>query len=727
MSYAENIHKILDSNHHNPHGVLGYHEPHDSNGSAIRAFFPNAASMEVVFLDTHELFRMDKIREEGFFHVLFTTKKRQPYQFRLTNSHGHSWLQKDPYRHSSFLSEYDLYLFSEGNHHRLYQMLGAHPGTLDGVQGVKYAVWAPNARRVSVVGNFNDWDGRRNLMRSRGNSGVWELFIPDHFPGEMYKFEIKAHNGHLFQKTDPFGFQYELRPQNSAIVNDLNTYLWKDSAWMKSRGTKNGLEAPITIYELHLGSWMRIPGEEHRFLTYHEFADKLIPYVKWMGYTHIELLPLMEHPLDISWGYQVTGYYAPTSRFGTPQDFMFFVDRCHQEGLGVILDWVPAHFPKDAFSLAQFDGTCLYEHEDPRKGAHQDWGTLIFNYGRNEVRNFLIANALFWYDKYHLDGLRIDAVASMLYLDYSRKEGEWVPNAFGGRENLEAIDFMRHLNSILYRYYPDTMTSAEESTSFPGVSRPMFDGGLGFGFKWNMGWMHDFLNYATKEPVHRKYHHNELTFSMLYAFHENFILPLSHDEVVHGKKALLAKMPGDSWQKFSTLRLTYGFMMAHPGKKLLFMGGEFGQWSEWNSETSLDWHLNDYPPHQGLQRWVRDLNLLYKREPALFEVDFHHSGFEWIDCSDNDNSIVSFLRWAKEYRQFVIAVCNFTPVIRHDYRLGVPFCAHYVELLNSDAEIYGGSNQGNLGGRHSDDIPWMGRPHSISITLPPLSVLYFKM
>ena len=726
MPYANQIQRILDSTHHDPFEVLGYHE-FDNKTSSIRAFFPNAATMDVIFLKNNEIHRMDKIRDEGFFHVNFPSMKREPYIFRITNHHGFSWNQSDPYHHGPVVSEFDMHLFSEGNQHRLYDMLGAHPFTLDGVKGVKYAVWAPNAKRVSLVGNFNNWDGRRNPMRNRGQGGIWELFMPDHCEGELYKFEIKTHTGEILVKTDPLGFQFEMRPATSSIVYNIRNYSWNDSNWMANRYEHNGQDCPVSIYEVHLSSWMRIPEDNNRWLTYRELADKLVPYVQWMGFSHVELLPVAEYPFDGSWGYQVTGYYAPTSRFGSPNDFKYFVDKCHQAGIGVIMDWVPAHFPRDTFSLANFDGTCLYEHADPKKGAHQDWGTLIFNYGRNEIRNFLVSNALFWYDIFHIDGLRVDAVASMLYLDYSRKPGEWIPNQYGGRENLEAIDFLKQLNTIVYQYFPDTMTIAEESTAFPGVSQPVFNNGLGFGFKWNMGWMHDFLSFITKDPIHRKYHHNELTFSMLYAYHEHFILPLSHDEVVHGKGALLSKMPGDPWQKFANLRVTYSFMYSHPGKKLLFMGSEFGQWDEWNFDTSLDWHLNNYPPHRGIQLLLKDLNHLYSTDPAFHEVDYSPTGFEWIDCSDYESSIVSFIRWSKDYKTAFIAIFNFTPVVRYDYRLGVPFQGHWDEIFNSDSEVYGGSNVGNCGGRDSEDIPWQGRPYSINITLPPLGAIYFKL
>ncbi|HBR21167.1 MAG TPA: 1,4-alpha-glucan branching enzyme, partial [Nitrospiraceae bacterium] len=543
---------------------------------------------------------------------------------------------------------------------------------------------------------------------------------------EVYKFEIKSKSGEIFLKADPYAFYFEARPKSASVVYDIDRYRWNDSEWLEMRSRKNWFDSPVSLYEAHLGSWMRVPEEENRFLTYRELADKLIGYVKEMGYTHIELMPVTEHPLDASWGYQTVGYFAPTSRHGAPEDFMYFIDKCHQNNIGVILDWVPAHFPKDAHGLGYFDGTALYEHADPRKSEHKDWGTLIFNYGRNEVRNFLISSALFWLEKYHIDGLRVDAVASMIYLDYSKKEGEWVPNVFGGRENLEAIDFLKSFNEIVHRHHQGILTIAEESTAWTGVSRPTHLGGLGFSLKWNMGWMHDILEYFSKDPVYRKHHHGNLTFSLLYAFTENFMLVLSHDEVVHGKSSMLGKMPGDMWQKFANLRLLYGFMYGHPGKKLLFMGGEFGQWDEWDFDHSLDWHLLQYEPHQKLRHYVRDLNRLYRTELPLYEVDFSYSGFEWIDFHDTEQSVISFIRKGKKAEDFLVFVCNFTPAPRYNYRIGVPDAGLYKEILNSDSAGYGGSNTGNAGGILSEDISWSGRPHSISITLPPLAVVVFK-
>jgi len=563
-------------------------------------------------------------------------------------------------------------------------------------------------------------------MRTRGSSGVWEIFIPGVWEGELYKYEIKTRNNELYLKADPYAFYSELRPGTASVVYDLDKYKWNDDAWMKERDSGNFFDKPVSIYEVHLGSWARVVEEENRFLTYTEFAHKLVDYVKEMGYTHIELLPITEHPYDGSWGYQVTGYYSLTSRYGKPEEFMYFVDKCHQEGIGVIIDWVPAHFPKDGHGLARFDGTALYEHCDPRQGEHPDWGTLIFNYGRHEVRNFLVANALFWFEKYHIDGLRVDAVASMLYLDYGKKPGEWLPNKWGGKENVEAIEFLRRLNTTVFRYFPGVMMIAEESTSWALVSRPPYVGGLGFSFKWNMGWMNDYLRYISMDPIYRKYHHNYLTFSMMYAYSENFILVLSHDEVVHGKGSMINKMPGDYWQKFAGLRVSYGFMYGHPGKKLLFMGGEFGQFIEWNYKQSLDWHLLDYEMHRKLQKYVKDLNMLYRSEKALYELDFSKEGFEWIDCSDADHGVVSFIRRGRNKEDVLIFVCNFTPVIYFNYRIGVPYNVSYREILNSDSKIYGGNNIGNMGELHAEEIGFHNRPYSFTLTIPALSTLIFK-
>ncbi|MBI5195776.1 MAG: 1,4-alpha-glucan branching protein GlgB [Nitrospirae bacterium] len=625
------------------------------------------------------------------------------------------------------LSDFDLYLIGEGTHYKSYEKLGAHIKKIKGKNGVHFSVWAPNAEAVSVIGDFNKWNKKRHLMRLSGNSGIWELFVPGLGEGEIYKFWVKSKfNNYAEEKADPYGFYFEVRPKSASIVADINKYKWSDHAWMTQRQKKNWLESPVSIYEVHLGSWVRIAEENNRSLTYRELAQNLIPYVKEMGYTHIELMPVMEHPLDESWGYQVIGYFAPTSRFGAPEDFMYFVDQCHLNNIGVILDWVPAHFPKDPHGLASFDGTCLYEHADPRKGEHRDWGTLIFNYGRNEVSNFLISNVLFWLEKYHIDGLRLDAVASMLYLDYSRQPDDWLPNIYGGNENLEAITFLKKFNEVVHQQHPGVLTIAEESTAWTMVSRPTYLGGLGFSLKWNMGWMHDTLVYFTKDPVHRKYHHNNLTFSLLYAFTENFVLVLSHDEVVHGKCSMLDKMPGDFWQRFANLRLLYGLMYSHPGKKLLFMGGEIGQWVEWRFNESLEWQLLQYEPHLKLQRYVKDLNSIYKREPALYEIDFHHTGFEWIDFNDWEHSAVSFMRKAKNPDDFVVAALNFTPVPRGGYRIGVPKEGFYKEIINSDSGIYWGSNIGNSGGVHAEPIPWHGEPFSLNLTLPPLGMVILK-
>jgi 1,4-alpha-glucan branching enzyme len=628
---------------------------------------------------------------------------------------------------SPFLTEFDLYLWSEGTHYRAYEKLGAHITEQGGLTGTYFAAWAPNAREVSVIGDFNGWDPRAFFLRQRGVSGIWEGFVPGVGQGDLYKYAITSnHHGYRVVKADPYAFASQTRPNTASKVWDLSGHAWQDDDWMARRGQAHRYDAPIAVYEVHLGSWMRVPEEGNRWLTYLELADRLADYVHHMGYTHVELLPVSEHPLDMSWGYQTSGYFAPTSRYGTPQDFMTLVDALHRRGIGVILDWVPAHFPRDEFALGYFDGTHLYEHADPRLGAHQDWGTFIFNYGRREVSNFLISNALFWLDKYHVDGLRVDAVASMLYLDYSRKEGEWLPNRYGGRENLDAIDFLRRFNERVYGEYPDALTLAEESTAWPGVSRPTYMGGLGFGYKWDMGWMHDTLRYLAHDPVHRKYHHNELTFRMLYAFTENYLLPLSHDEVVHGKRALLSKMPGDLWQKFANLRLLYGYMYAQPGKKLLFMGGEFGQWDEWNADRSLDWHLLQWEPHQGLQRFVRDLNTLYRAEPALHQRDSDPAGFEWIDANDSEQSVICFLRRGRDTRDEVIVALNFTPVSRLHYRIGVSHGGRWDEILNSDAPLYGGSGQGNLGSALAVSESWHGRPFLLDVTLPPLGLVMFK-
>ncbi|AMM40370.1 glycogen branching protein [Candidatus Desulfofervidus auxilii] len=627
----------------------------------------------------------------------------------------------------SLFTDYDIYLFKQGNHFRLYEKLGAHLMTVNNIQGAFFGVWAPNAANVSVIGDFNGWNTETHPLRMREDgSGIWEGFIPHIKQGTLYKYHIVSkYNHYEVDKGDPYAFYWEVSPKTASIVWDLS-YEWKDSAWMTNRYKSNNLQSPFSIYEVHLGSWRRVPEENNRFLTYREMADYLVKYVKDMGFTHVEFMPLMEHPFYGSWGYQTLGYFAPSSRYGTPQDFMYLIDCLHQHGIGVILDWVPSHFPNDEYGLAYFDGTYLYEHAEPKKRFHPEWNSYIFNHGRYEVRAFLISSALFWLEKYHIDGLRVDAVASMLYLDYGRKEGEWVPNEYGGRENLDAICFLQKFNEIVYKNHPDIQTIAEESTAWPMVTRPTYVGGLGFGMKWNMGWMHDTLEYFSKEPIYRKYHHNQLTFSIWYAFSENFLLPLSHDEVVHGKGSLLSKMAGDDWQKFANLRLLFGYMYTHPGKKLLFMGGEFGQWQEWYHEESLHWHLLEYPHHQGIQKWIRDLNHFYRNEPALYELDFQPEGFEWIDFSNWEESIIIFVRRDKSTKDIILVVCNFTPVPRYNYRVGVPEGGFWKEALNSDAQVYGGSGHGNLGGAEAAPIPWHGKNYSLSLTLPPLGVLIFK-
>jgi 1,4-alpha-glucan branching enzyme len=625
------------------------------------------------------------------------------------------------------ISDYEAYLFNEGTWLRAWEKMGARPVVHDDVAGYGVAVWAPNAKGVSIVGDFNGWDGRANPLRNLGNSGLWECFVPGLGPGEHYKLEIHPHQGPPFTKADPFALAAELPPRTASVTADLGRHVWQDAAWIAARDQRNLLDAPMSIYELHAGSWRRKPEEGNRQLSWREMAAELVPYVRHMGFTHIELLPMMEHPFDGSWGYQVTGYFAPTRRHGSPDDFRYFVDQCHLNGIGVILDWVPGHFPKDAHGLAWFDGTSLFEHADPRQGEHQDWGTLIFNYGRHEVRNFLLTNAMYWLESFHIDGLRVDAVASMIYLDYSRDEGQWIPNQYGGRENLEAIDFLRELNTVTHGHHPGVAIIAEESTAFPAVSRPTWVGGLGFTFKWNMGWMHDILTYVQKDPVYRRWEHQHLTFSMLYAYNENFVLPFSHDEVVHGKRSMMDKMPGDPWQKAATLRALYTFMFAHPGKKLLFMGLEFGQWTEWRHNVSLDWHLSDLPLHAGIRHVVEDLNRLYTREAALHEVDFEPAGFSWIDCNDYESSVISFVRRARDPRDFVVAVLNWTPIVRYGYRVGVPEPGLYQELLNSDAAPYGGGNVGNAGAVATEPIPAHGYQQSVNLTLPPLAGLLLKL
>jgi 1,4-alpha-glucan branching enzyme len=717
-----------------PFSVLGPHPVSTPNGNAlaIRALIPNAEEVQVVLGEPLAAFPAARIHPGGVFEaVLPATAARRAipggYKFRVRYVGGVTVEIHDPYNFPSLFTDFDLHLIGEGTHYEKYEKLGAHPREVAGVRGVHFAVWAPNALRVSVTGDFNLWDGRMHTMRSLGQTGLWEIFIPEVALGSIYKFEIRPRGAPLpILKADPYAFRAEVRPLSGSIVCELAGYSWADHTWMSARRERDWLAAPISIYEVHAGSWQRITEEGNRWLTYRELADQLVPYAKKLGYTHIELLPIMEYPFDGSWGYQTTGYFAPTSRYGAPHDMMYFVDRCHQEGLGVLLDWTPAHFPTDAHGLGEFDGTHLYEHADPRQGFHPDWGTYVFNYNRTEVQNYLLSNALFWLDKYHIDGLRVDAVASMLYLDYSRKEGEWIPNEFGGRENLAAIGFLKRLNEVVHARFPGVLMAAEESTAWPAVSRPTYLGGLGFTLKWNLGWMNDTLAYFERDPIHRKYYQSRMTFSMLYAFTENFILPLSHDEVVHGKKSLLRKMPGDSWQEFANLRLLYAYQYAHPGKKLLFMGQEFAQPAEWNFDASLDWHLLEYKPHLGVQQLVADLNRLYKTEAALHEVDFDWQGFEWLDCNDADASVLSFVRRARDSKDFLIVVANFTPVLRENYRVAVPKPGRYREVLNSDAEAYGGTNAGNQGNVNADPIPWTGRDYSLNLRLPPLGALILK-
>jgi 1,4-alpha-glucan branching enzyme len=723
---VDEVNAFLAGAHPDPFRILGPHRVGDD--LVVRIFRPDAKEVSiVVHRKAEQRFVADQLRPEGFFQATLPGMNRDiDYHVHLTGWDGSTALVRDPYSYGLIMGEVDLHLFSEGNHLQLYEQFGAHLRKIGDTEGVYFAVWAPNAQRVSVVGDFNGWDGRVNPMRRLVGSGVWELFLPGVSEGDHYKFEIRTPGGALLLKADPFGFFSQHGKQTSSMIYNLDRYQWNDRDWMKRRPNQKLQTSPISIYEVHLGSWRRQTEEGNRSLSYLELADTLIPYVLEMGYTHIELLPVAEHPFEGSWGYQITNYYAPTSRLGNPDELRHFIDKCHQAGLGVIMDWVPAHFPKDIHALAEFDGTDLYEHADPRQGEHQDWGTLIFNFGRNEVRNFLIGNALFWLDKYHIDGLRVDAVASMLYLDYSRKAGEWIPNPFGGRENLDAVYFLKRFNEVCYERFPGIMTIAEESTAWPGVTQPTYLGGLGFGFKWNMGWMHDFLHYMALDPIFRRFHHNNITFSLMYAFAEHFILVLSHDEVVHGKRSILNKMPGDEWQQFANLRMFLAWMYGHPGKKLLFMGGEFGQRREWNHDGQLDWELLSQPKHDGLRRLVQHLNYVYKNEAALWACDDTHEGFEWIDFHDSENSVVAFMRRSRD-GGILVFVVNATPVVRQGYRLGVPVAGFYREIINTDAETYGGSNVGNMGGFEAEDFPWQGRTHSLMISLPPLATVAFKL
>ena len=724
---SSEIDRVIDSDHHDPFAVLGLHFiDQEPRAALVRTFQPHAEWVQIV-IDGQKKF-MYKMRPEGLFEIVLPEFSEPfPYEFEIKYYDNTVATVADPYCFLPQLGDMDRYLFNSGTHYNIYNKLGAHPDTIEGINGTVFRVWAPAARRVSVIGNFNSWDGRVHQMRSLDNSGIWELFIPGVMEKALYKFEIRTQYRDLLIKSDPYQFCGELRPKTASIVCSLDKYSWNDTAWLERRSKSKPYDQPVSIYEVHLGSWRRDPGDPQRFLTYKELADVLVPYVKQMGFTHIELMPVMEHPLDESWGYQVTAYYSITSRYGTPEEFMYLVDLCHQNNIGVILDWVPAHFPTDAHSLARFDGTALYEHEDPRQGAHPEWGTLVFNYGRKEVSNFLIANALFWFDRYHIDGLRVDAVASMIYLDYSRKEGEWIPNCYGGKENIDAIEFLRHLNSIVYDHYPNVMMIAEESTSFYGVSKPADLGGLGFGFKWNMGWMNDSLSYISKDPLYRKYHHNALTFSLYYAFSENFILSISHDEVVHGKRSLLAKMPGDLWQQYANLRLFFTYQWCHPGKKLTFMGSEFGHWSEWYCKTSLDWHLTEQEGlHQKTRDFVQALNQVYHNYPALWQVDFSYDGFQWLDFNDIDNSVIGFARFGIDHREHLVCVFNFTPQVHYNYKMGVPAGVPYVEIFNSDYDRFGGSNVLNVNPLESFQEPFGFAPYHIRVNLPPLGGIILK-
>ncbi|MFT5301795.1 MAG: 1,4-alpha-glucan branching enzyme [Mariniblastus sp.] len=695
----------------------------------VRAFLPDAETATIVSSGGRHELPMRRIHAGGIFEVVCDAERFETglgkYKFKYVQGDT-TMTAHDPYAFPPMMGELDLHLFNEGNHSEIHEKLGAHVREVNGVHGVNFAVWAPNAKSICVVGDFNQWKGQRHQMTKLASSGIWELFLPDVSVGDAYKFRVVDFYDQQIDKADPFGFYAELPPRTASVVAELDGYEWGDTAWMTQRESQDPLEQPVSVYEMHLGSWRQDDSRENGWMNYREIAHQLVDYCTQFNFTHIELMPVTEHPYTGSWGYQTVGYFACTSRYGTPEDFMYFVDYCHQHGIGVIIDWVPAHFPKDAHGLAKFDGTALYEHSDPRQGEHPDWDTLIFNYDRNEVRNFLVSNAMFWLEKYHIDGLRVDAVASMLYLDYSRKEGQWIPNKYGGRENLGAIEFLKEMNERVHEKYSGVMTLAEESTAWEGVSRPVKDGGLGFNIKWNMGWMNDTLRYFQKDPIHRKYHHDELTFSLIYAFTENFMLPFSHDEIVHGKGSLLEQMPGDLWQKFANLRLLYGYLWTHPGKKLVFMGCEFGQWNEWNCNSELQWDLLQWDSHQGMQKMVGDLNRIYQAEPALYEVDFADEGFEWIDANNRDASVLGYIRRAKDPDDFILVCCNFTPAVHNDYRLGVPEAGSYQEIFNSDSEYYGGTNLGNGIGLISEKIEAQSRPNSISITIPPMAVTMFK-
>lgn len=723
----DTLQSIADSNCDNVFAYLGRHAL-DESTSIIRAFLPAADKVEVIdYQHGNTVTVMALMHEAGIFSGICSNSDCERYRLRAYYD-GQSVEVEDPYRFGSSIAESDLYLYAEGTHEKAYSFLGAHLITIDGVEGCRFTVWAPNALRVSVVGDFNFWDGRRHVMRNLLPTGVWEIFIPAVDVGAMYKYEIKAKDGNVLpHKADPMGFYAQKPPEQASIVIDPHTYHWGDDHWVAKRDSWTNINRPISIYELHLGSWRRVPEENNRYLSYRELARDLIPYVKEMGFSHIQLMPVSEFPYDGSWGYQPVGMYAPTSRFGSPDDFKYFIDQCHQNDLAVLIDWVPGHFPTDAHGLGVFDGTPLYEHADARQGFHPDWNTFIYNYGRKEVVSYLMANAIFWFDYYHIDGLRVDAVASMLYLDYSREDGQWIPNAYGGRENLEAIDFIRLTNERVYKNYPNAMMVAEESTSWPGVSKPTQYGGLGFGYKWNMGWMNDSLDYMSKESVHRQYHHHDMTFSLYYAFSENFILPLSHDEVVHGKGSILDRMPGDTWQKFASLRAYYGFMWAHPGKKLLFMGSEFAQGPEWDYNNSVCWHQLDIAEHKGVQTLVKNLNSIYQQTPALYENDFEENGFEWIEADDRHNSIFAFIRKAKSGHGDIIVVSNFTPIVRTAYRLGVNMPGSYIQIINTDDTLYGGSGVNSCDAMQSQEVPWHYRDHSIELDVPPLATVFIQL
>ena len=719
---------VVSGTYANPAEVLGPHdvEYEGRQVTAVRVFLPESRQVWVVHPAHQTALPMRRVHPAGLYEAICPWQgddQQRRYQLRVSDHHGAVKTVEDPYAFPSLLSDYDLYLLGEGKHYRAYERLGAHRRTVGDVAGVNFAVWAPNAVSVSVVGDFNGWDDRRNFLRHHAANGIWELFVPGVGPGDLYKYRIKTRDGQLLEKADPYAFGAEVPPQSASVVRDLDRYAWQDEAWLQRRRETSFLHQPFSIYEVHLGSWQRAAGQ---WLDYRELAHRLVDYCRRMNFTHLELLPVSEHPFYGSWGYQPISYFAATGRYGSPEDLMYLVDHCHQNGIGVIVDWVPAHFPRDAHGLARFDGTALYEHEDPRLGEHPDWGTKVFNYGRHEVRNFLIANALFWLDKYHIDGLRVDAVASMLYLDYSRKAGEWVPNEYGGNHNLQAISLLQEFNRATHAQFPGIVTIAEESTAWAGVSRPTDAGGLGFSMKWNMGWMNDTLRYMRREPVHRRHHQNDLTFSLLYAFSENFVLPFSHDEVVHMKGSLIGQMPGDLWQKFANLRLLLSYQWTHPGKKLLFMGGEIAQWQEWNHEQQLQWELLEWPNHAGLQRALADLNGLYRREPALHELEFDQAGFEWIDCNNAAESLLCYLRKARNPQDFLVVCCNFTPVARHGYAVGVPRGGRYREVFNSDSQHYNGSNTGNGLGVVAERPGTHGRPFTLRLTLPPLAAVILK-